>query len=97
MSKIQFNVNIANGVAIDLANDELPVWWMEVYHFWVTVTNQNHCYMPKLNDTTVFKNSVYMNSVINVLIAYMDDYLIDSVIKVRILWKWANTLCLVSQ
>ena len=24
-------VNVANGVAIDVANDVLPVWWMEVY------------------------------------------------------------------
>ena len=33
MSKIQFDVNVANGVAIDVANDTLPVWWMEVYPF----------------------------------------------------------------
>ena len=49
MSEIQFNVNVANGVAIDFANDVLPVLWMEVYP--CRVTNQNHCYMPKLNDT----------------------------------------------
>ena len=24
-------VNFANGIAIDVANDRLPVWWMEVY------------------------------------------------------------------
>ena len=24
-------VNVANGVAIDVANDVLPVWWMEAY------------------------------------------------------------------
>ena len=29
MSEIQFDVNVANGVA----NDVLPVWWMEVYPF----------------------------------------------------------------
>ena len=33
MSKIQFDVNVANGVAVDVANDVLPVWWMEVYPF----------------------------------------------------------------
>ena len=33
MSGIQFDVNVANGVAIDVANDILPVWWMEVYPF----------------------------------------------------------------
>ena len=49
MSKIQFDVNVANGVAIDVANDVLPVWWMEVYPF--VLTNQNHCYMQKLNDS----------------------------------------------
>ena len=33
MSEIQFDVNVANGVAIDVANDVLPVWLMEVYPF----------------------------------------------------------------
>ena len=33
MSKIQFDVNVANGVAIDVANTVLPVWSMEVYPF----------------------------------------------------------------
>ena len=27
MSEIQFDVNFANGVAFDVANDELPVCW----------------------------------------------------------------------
>ena len=30
MPKIQFDVNVANGVAIDVANDVIPVWLMEV-------------------------------------------------------------------
>ena len=33
MYKIQFDFKFANGVAIDVANDVLPVWWMEVYPF----------------------------------------------------------------
>ena len=33
MSEIHFDVIFANGVAIDVANDVLPVWWIEVYHF----------------------------------------------------------------
>ena len=38
MLKIQLDVNVANGVAVvssDVANDILPVWWMEEYplHF----------------------------------------------------------------
>ena len=33
MSENQVDVNVANGVAIDVANDVLPVWWIEVYHF----------------------------------------------------------------
>ena len=37
MSKIQFDVNVANGVAIDIANDVLPVWWMEVYPFRIAI------------------------------------------------------------
>ena len=31
MSKIQLFVNVANDVAVDLANDVLPFWWIEVY------------------------------------------------------------------
>ena len=34
MLKIQFDVNIANSVAIDVAKDVLQVWWMEVYPFY---------------------------------------------------------------
>ena len=33
MFKIQFDVDVANGFAIDVANDELPVWLMVVYPF----------------------------------------------------------------
>ena len=33
MSKIQFDVYVANSVAIDVANDVLPVWWIEAYPF----------------------------------------------------------------
>ena len=33
MSIIQFDTNVASSVAIDVANDVLPVWWMEVYPF----------------------------------------------------------------
>ena len=35
MPKIHFDVNVAYGVdsCIDVANDELPVWWIEVYPF----------------------------------------------------------------
>ena len=31
--KSQFDVNVANRVAINVANDVLPIWWMEVYPF----------------------------------------------------------------
>ena len=33
MSKTQIDYNAANGVAIDVANDVLPFWWIEVYLF----------------------------------------------------------------
>ena len=33
MFKIQIEYNAANGVAIDVANDVLPFWWIEVYLF----------------------------------------------------------------
>ena len=33
MSLNEFYVNVVNGVNIDVANDILPVWWMEVYPF----------------------------------------------------------------
>ena len=29
----ELDVNFANDVATDVANDLLPVWWMEVYPF----------------------------------------------------------------
>ena len=32
-SEIKFDVNVASGVAIDVDNDVLPVWWIDVYHF----------------------------------------------------------------
>ena len=51
MPKIQFDVNFANGVAIDIANDVLPVWgWRYTLFVW---TIQNHCYMSKLNDWAI--------------------------------------------
>ena len=31
MSEIQFDINFANDVAIDIANSIVPAWWMEVY------------------------------------------------------------------
>ena len=45
MSKIQCDVDVAKD---GVANDVLPVWWMEVYLF--VLANQNHSYMPKWND-----------------------------------------------
>ena len=48
MPKIQFYVNVANGVAIDVANDVLVVWWMDVYPF--RLNHENNYYMPKMND-----------------------------------------------
>ena len=33
MSLNEFDINIDNGVAIDVANEVFPVWWMEVYPF----------------------------------------------------------------
>ena len=29
--QIQFDINVTNGVAIDIANDILPVKWMQIY------------------------------------------------------------------
>ena len=31
MSNIQFDVHVSNGSAMDVGNDELPIWWMEVH------------------------------------------------------------------
>ena len=33
MPKIQFDVNANNAVAVDAANDILPLWWMKAYPF----------------------------------------------------------------
>ena len=45
MPKIQFDVNVANAVAIDVANDVLSVWWMEVYPF--CFNQSKPLFMPK--------------------------------------------------
>ena len=52
MCEIQFDVDVANGVAIDVANDVLPIWWMKLYL--LILANQKHYYMPQLNDITLF-------------------------------------------
>ena len=31
--KFSFNVNVANGVVFDVANDVFPIWWMDVHLF----------------------------------------------------------------
>ena len=61
MPKTQLD-NIANGIAIDIANDILPVW-LRRYTLFV-LTNQNHYYMPKLNYVNFF---CLLNSVFHVL------------------------------
>ena len=33
MPEIQFAVNVANGFAIDFANDVFPIWWMEEHEY----------------------------------------------------------------
>ena len=40
MSEIQFDVNVANGIAVDVANDVLMVWWKEVYPFRVNQSEE---------------------------------------------------------
>ena len=51
MSKIQLDVEVANGVAIDVANDVYPICWMDVYPFRYNQSKSLlHMYMPKLND-----------------------------------------------
>ena len=53
MSEIQFDVKVAKGVAIDFANDILPVWWMEVYPFRV---NQSESLLHA--EIKLYKNSL---------------------------------------
>ena len=33
MPKSQVDVHFANGVAVDVSKDVLPVWWTDVYPF----------------------------------------------------------------
>ena len=62
MSKIQYDVKVANSVAIDVANDVLSVWWMDVNQSTLSMlTNQNRCYMPKLNDIGIIHISPICN------------------------------------
>ena len=53
MSEIQFDVNVANRIAIDVAKDVLSVWWMEIYPFLVNQSEsllqaeiKLYCYTP---------------------------------------------------
>ena len=43
MPKIQFDVNVDNGVVIDVDNDISQVYLMEVYL--IVLSNQTQCYM----------------------------------------------------
>ena len=60
MSKIQFDVNVAHDVAIDVAIDVLPVWWMEVDP--VVLTNKNNSNLPKLNNLRTLKYDAKMQT-----------------------------------
>ena len=48
MSKIKFDVNVDNGVAIDVANDDCTSGLVDG-----GIPNQNHFYIPKLNDINI--------------------------------------------
>ena len=70
----QFDININNGVANVVDNDVRPVKWRYTPDFF---TNQNHCYMPKLNACFILDNDS-SNSV--------------NILKVAIPMKWAIIL-----
>ena len=53
MSKIQFDVDVADGAAIDVDNDLLPVWWMEVYMYTFSINQSKsllHAHMKWFNE-----------------------------------------------
>ena len=52
MSKIQFDVDVADGAPIDVDNDLLPVWWMEVYMYTFSINQSKSLYKPILNGST---------------------------------------------
>ena len=56
MPEIQFEVNVARDVRL--------VWWMEIPVYRFRLTNQNHCYMLKLNDCTIILIQVIAEEVI---------------------------------
>ena len=45
MPKIQFDVNVANGVAIDVANVVIPVYLHRLSIFWINCTENGECVM----------------------------------------------------
>ena len=51
MPKVQFDVNVANVVAIDVAYDVLSIKWMERYS--KRFIHQSHSYMQQLNDLMI--------------------------------------------
>ena len=68
MYKIQFDVDVDFGADIDVANDVLPILWMEVYPF--RLSNQNHCNIPKLNDLCI-PSKYHHNHLHCILILYV--------------------------
>ena len=79
MSEIQFDNFVAYGIVVDVANGIIPVWRREVYPF--CLTNQSHCYMPKLNyfisNITVVLTFVVYNKLFSVLKEMYVDILVQ--------------------
>ena len=61
MSKIYFDVDVANGIAIDVINDLLPVWWMEVYPFSTLKLSIASCKVVNRYELLNLKGYIFVN------------------------------------
>ena len=76
MSKIQFDVNVANSVAIDVANDVLSVKWMEVHPF-------------RFNQSKSLSHSEIKSFIRNAFHEYNDLHIWDSFLSMEV-YKFQN-------
>ena len=84
MPNNQFDINVDNAVAIVVDNDVHPVnWWRYTPNF---LTNQKHCYMPKLNACFIFDNDTSNSiNILKVAIPLKGVIILASPAKVRII------------
>ena len=84
MYKIQFDVNVANGVTIGVVNDALPVRWIAVYPFRFNQSKSLLHTEIKSFWYTPGKNEYYLDVSLARMICNMDETLIRIITDVSL-------------